>query len=420
MMLSPKTIVLVATFVLACLLSTSSVLAQDSLLVEKSSLKPRKKQKKSGEAPKWDIGGYVKYLTSVYVLHPPAPTPVTTLQNNLLHNRINFKWYINDAFTFKADLRSRLFFGEFIKLQPNYGQTIRYNDSLRNGYSDYLSWVLMDEPGATIHSTLDRLYLQYSKGNWDIRLGRQRINWGINTIWNPNDIFNSFTFTDFDYEERPGADALRIQYFTGVASSIEVAAKVFTRWEDATAGFLWKTNKWDYDFQVLAGLLGQNLVLGGGWAGHIKDAGFKGEFSYFFNYADTTASRHSFTGTISIDYLFKNSGYLTAGFMYNSNGQTNINTNQLFAYQPSAQNLYPYRYSIFLTYMQPIKQIINLGATVVYSPGESHAMFISPTFSYSINETWDLSFVGQLAFNRSGNYYISPTQVFFLRFKLSF
>jgi hypothetical protein len=377
-----------------------------------------KKKKKDPDAPKkWELHGYLKYLTSVYFLHQPN---AAMLQDNLIHNRLNFKWYISDAFTFKADLRTRVFFGEYTKLRPNYGQTIVQGDSLRNGYNDYLSWAILDERGAVIHSILDRLYLQYSKGDWDIRLGRQRINWGINTIWNPNDIFNTYSFTDFDYEERPGSDALRIQYFTGVASSIEFAAKAFTRWEDATAAFLWKTNQWNYDFQVLAGIVAQDLVFGGGWAGNIKNAGFKGEFSCFYNIADTTSNRHSFTGTVSFDYLFSSKTYLVVGFMYNNNGSTSANSSELFAYRPSAKNIYPYRYSIFATFSQPIKEVFSVGLTAIYSPGESHALFLMPNFAYTLNEQWDISIVGQISLNKSGGYYVSPVQVAFLRIKLSF
>lgn len=392
-------------------------MAQDTTTVVEPTKKNKQKKKRDPNAPKnWELGGYVKYLTSLYLVQQPVSLMI---QNNLIHNRLNFKWYINDDFTLKADLRTRVFFGEFIKLQPNYGAAIISGDSVTRGYRDYISWAY-DTEGFAIHTILDRFYFQYSKGNWDVRLGRQRINWGINTIWNPNDIFNAFSFTDFDYEERPGSDALRIQYFTGVASSIEFAAKAFTRWEDATAAFLWKTNKWDYDFQVLGGIVGQDIVVGGGWAGHIKGAGFKGELSYFYNYADTTNNRHSFTGTISVDYLFKSNTYFTGGFMYNSNGGTSTNALQLFAYQPSAKNLYPYRYSFFVTLMHPITQVFNVGLTTVYSPGESHAMFLSPNLAYSINEMWDISLVGQFSFNQSNGYYISPSQVLFLRIKLSF
>lgn len=377
-----------------------------------------KKQKDPNAQKKWALNGYLKYLTSVYFLQQPSPA---MLQDNLLHNRLNFKWYPNDYWTFKAELRTRVFFGEFVKLQPNFGSAILRADSLKNGYTDYLSWTLLDEPGAVLHSTLDRLYFQYSKGNWDVRLGRQRINWGINTIWNPNDIFNTFSFTDFDYEERPGSDALRVQYFTGVASSVEFAAKAFTNWEKATAAFLWKTNQWAYDFQFLAGVFEEHLVLGGGWAGAIKGAGFKGEWAYFYNWnPNNQSSPHSFTGTISFDYLFPSKTYLVTGFLYNSNGSLTANSTELFGYQPSAKNVYPYQYALFVTFSQPIKELFSVGITAIYSPGESHSLFLTPNFAYTINEQWDVSLVGQVAFNQAGGYYVSPLQVAFLRFKLSF
>jgi hypothetical protein len=392
--------------------------AQDSSAVVPPTQRPDQKQKKDPNAPKkWVLNGYLKYLTSVYFLQQPTPL---LLQDNLIHNRLNFSWYPNADWTVKAALRTRVFFGEFVKSQPNFGSAILRADSLKNGYTDYLSWTLLDERGGVVHSTIDRFYAQYSKGNWDIRLGRQRINWGINTIWNPNDIFNTFSFTDFDYEERPGSDALRVQYFTGVASSVEFAVKAFTNWEQATAALLWKTNKWEYDFQFLAGVFESNLVLGGGWAGAIKGLGFKGEWSYFYDWKRQSRQRHSFAGTLSFDYLFASKTYLVAGLLYNSNGSLSASSTELFGYQPSAKNVYPYQYGISLTLSQPIKERFSLGLTAIYSPGESHSLFVTPNFAYTINEQWDLSLVGQVAFNTDGGAYVSPLQVVFLRFKFSF
>ena len=34
--------------------------------------------------------------------------------------------------------------------------------------------------------------------------GRQRINWGQTFVWNVNDVFNAYSYFDFDYKERPG------------------------------------------------------------------------------------------------------------------------------------------------------------------------------------------------------------------------
>jgi len=134
-----------------------------------------------------------------------------------------------------------------------------------------------------MYSNWDRLNLNYSYGNWDITLGRQRINWGINTVWNPNDLFNSQNFLDTDYEEKPGSDALRIQYTTGETSSLEIAFhpdKEFKMKQSVLAA-IYKFNFRSFDFQILAARYLQDYSMGMGWAGNIKNAGFKGEINYF-------------------------------------------------------------------------------------------------------------------------------------------
>jgi len=54
-----------------------------------------------------------------------------------------------------------------------------------------------------LNITADRFWLDYHQQGLDLRLGRQRINWGQTFVWNANDVFNSYSFFDFDYEERP-------------------------------------------------------------------------------------------------------------------------------------------------------------------------------------------------------------------------
>ncbi|MEL6922836.1 MAG: hypothetical protein AAFO94_02230, partial [Bacteroidota bacterium] len=335
------------------------------------------------------------------------------LLDQLIHNRLNFKWYPNDNWTFTAELRTRLFFGEIVKSTPNYGELV---GDANNDFLD-LSLLLVDQPSFVAHTMLDRLYFEYINGNWEVRLGRQRINWGINTIWNPNDIFNAFAFTDFDYEERPGSDALRVQYYTGVASSVELAVKAFDEWDEAVAAALLKFNKWNYDFQLMAGVVQGEMVLGGGWAGNLKNAGFKGELSYFQSFDETIDN--SFAATLSADYSFKNGLYLSGGMLYNSNGELDRSITDLFSFELSAKNLYPYRYAFFLQGNGALSPLLSTGVALIYSPGSANALFINPNFTYSMSDDWNLDLVGQLVFNQAERYE-SPIQAIFLRFKFSF
>ncbi len=361
----------------------------------------------------WIISGYVKDMQTLYFVEASVfAAEAAMLSDNLIHNRINYKWYVNDHFTFKADLRSRIFWGDFVKTFPGF---IDGMDEA-NDYFD-LSWSAESDKGLAFHTMLDRFYLEYVKDNWEIRLGRQRVNWGINTVWNPNDAFNAYSFTDFDYEEKPGTDALRVKYYTGFASSVEVAINAFDTWEEAVIAGLWKFNKWNYDFQILGGVAHRDVILGGGWAGNIKNAGLKGEFTYFHDLEED--GENSFAATLGFDYVFSNSLYLNTGFLFNSSGTTKGDISELFSFELSAKNLYPYKYALFTQTGFPITPLVNSSLALIYSPSKSHALFINPVITVSLAENLDFDAVGQIMLNNN-NGYVSPIQAVFLRVKYSY
>lgn len=367
----------------------------------------------------WSLNGYVKNLQTWLFFNESFPDLTqfklvdTFLQDNLIHNRLNFRWFPNDKLTLRADLRTRVFFGDLVKARPNYGDLV---DDANNDFFD-LSLVLLDKNSWVIHSMIDRLYLEYVIGNWEIRLGRQRVNWGINSVWNPNDIFNAFAFTDFDYEERPGSDALRVKYFTGFASSLELAVKIFDNFDEAVIAGMWKWNKWKYDFQLLAGYAERDLVFGVGWAGNIKNASFKGETTYFL--ALDEGMSNSFALSLGGEYSFSNSIFLSLGYLYNSRGTTDADVSNLFSFELSSKNLYPYKHAIFTQVSYPINPLLNGGLAIIYSPVNVHALFLNPNLTFSIAGNWDLDLIGQIVFNQQMRY-TSPIQSIFLRFKFSF
>ena len=173
-------------------------------------------------------------------------------------------------------MRNRIFYGEATRLNPNLGALLD-NDL---GQVD-LSFIPVNNKSFVIHSILDRAYVKYMAKKWELRIGRQRINWGVNLAWNPNDLFNAYSLIDFDYQERPGSDALRFQYYTSDLSSIELAIQPGKKIDSSIIAGLWKFNKWKYDLQLLAGNYYNDLALGAGWAGNLKKSGLKGELTYF-------------------------------------------------------------------------------------------------------------------------------------------
>ena len=124
-----------------------------------------------------------------------------------------------------------------------------------------MSFYIFNEKNFILHSMIDRLWIKYQKNKLEISLGRQRVNWGINTIWNSNDLFNAYNFIDFDYVERPGSDVLRVIYSGDNLSSFEFIYMPNKSRRNIYAA-MYKLNKIGYDFQFIAANYFDDLVLG--------------------------------------------------------------------------------------------------------------------------------------------------------------
>ncbi len=106
---------------------------------------------------------------------------------------------------------------------------------------------------------------------------RQRVAWGTAWVWNPTDIFNPLDVLDFDYEERPATDAIRLQYYTGAVTKLDIAYKPAKDPENQILAGLWSINNWNYDFNFIAGMRFKRWLAGFSWTGDILNAGFRGE-----------------------------------------------------------------------------------------------------------------------------------------------
>ncbi|MDH5382304.1 MAG: hypothetical protein OEW75_15725 [Cyclobacteriaceae bacterium] len=360
---------------------------------------------------KWSLHGYVKDMVTFNF------SADSIMADNLIHNRLNFKWYPNDKFTFHLEVRNRIFFGSMVKAIPNYGDFIDTN----NDFFD-LSALPVNKNNFILHTMIDRAYVQYTKDKWEFRLGRQRINWGTNIVWNPNDLFNAYSFFDFDYEERPGSDAIRITRYNNFASSIELAAKIASDIDSTVIAMLYKFNVSQYDIQFIGGVANGDYSVGVGWAGNLKNVGFKGEMTYFTPYENRPASYNAFVASAGLDYSFPNSLYVMGSWLYNSAANNQFSSQENFLMSPnrlSSKNLMPIKNSAFVQASYPVHPLVNAGLSLMTFPGDN-AVFINPSVSISIRENFDLGFFGQLFFNEklNGNYG-SAASLLFMRAKWS-
>ncbi len=345
------------------------------------------------ESP-WQLTGYLKHLASnsrVNQDYFPEDARESMDFNSFdqqLHNRFDLK-YFKGSWTGAIGMRNRLFQGA----SPGLGAAFTNALDDDPGLVD-LSLVYWQNDEVILHTILDRLWLQYERERWNIRLGRQRINWGMTSIFNPNDLLNQYNFLDFDYEERPGADALRVQFFPDHFSQLEMALSM-TNDQLQTAAILYRNNAYRYDFQIVTAYYDEQFTTGGAWAGSIGGLGFKGEANYYFENENQPAVLVAAT---DLDYVFRNGIYLSLGYLFNQTAPEDLGVtafSDLSAGQVlSPRNPYIYRNTGVLSLNYPFNPLISGTLTGMYSTS-ANSTIIFPSISYSLSTNWDLLLAGQ-------------------------
>lgn len=337
---------------------------------------------------RFSVKGYVSDLQSAIIQQVKG----NWIKENTLHNRLNFFFYPSASWKASVQLRNRLIYGDYFVYFPGYASSFAHD----RGFAP-LSFNLTEGNSFLLNTQVDRIYAEYSKGKVDITAGRQRINWSQTLVWNPNDIFNNYSFFDFDYEEKPGADALRIQYFTGAESVIEMAGKVDSAGKITAAG-LFRFNHWGYDIQFLAGMLEQSdLALGLGWSGSIGGAAFRGEAGYYRPFSHFMDTRAIFQLSLGSDYSFSNSLFLQAEVLYSFNKLRPpvINLLDYYSAPLSVKNLSFTDWNIFMQASYPITPLINSSMALMVFPRVS-GYYVGPTLSFSVAENFSFSTIVQL------------------------
>lgn len=378
------------------------------------------------QSENYDIYGYTKYLFST------SKIPLFSkdrLNDHLIHSRINSRWYPTQSLTGALELRLRGFYGGSIKKIPNYKQQIQTDYEYSN-----LDETLWNSDNSLGYGQVDRLFVDYISGDLQVTIGRQRIAWGTSLVWNITDLFNAKSILDFDYEENPGADALRLQYYTGPVSKIEAVIKPGTSKYSRTFAGLWSINAWNYDFFLIAAVKNNRKVLGGAWAGDIKGAGFRGEFTLsdppkkgpksktpipsILGKALTSYDKRAFSFVLSGDYTFPNTFYIHTELLYNSTGKKS-NAGLFYLQTSEVGLLSPARWSLFQEFSYNISPLIRGSIFGIYNP-DDFSRVVLPSINWSAATNLDVMFIGILTGGKNLSEYGNFGNSIYLRMKYSF
>jgi len=378
---------------------------------------------KSSLAIDFSFSGYLKYLYS----NTKFPFSKTRFNDHLLHSRLNSKLYLTSNLTLTMETRWHTLYGQSIRNFPDLKDQMIHHYPLTD-----LGWKLINNKTTFSYLEVDRLNLDYMAEKWQLTVGRQRIPWGTSLVWNIIDLFNPLSILDFDYEEHPGSDAIRWQYFTGTLSRIELAYQPAKSPDKQTAAFMWATHSGEYDIYFLLGSQNKRKTLGLAWAGYIKDAGFRGEMRWSqplyksgylppplpFLPSLTDKRKNDFQLVISGDYSFPNTFYMHTEILYNRNGL--IKNAGLYQSQLQQLNMLSVaRYSIFQEFAYDLHPLVRANVFALLNP-DDHSWLLAPSVSWSVLTNVDLYLIGFYSKGNSNSEFGAIGKAFYLRFKYSF
>ncbi|MAT39953.1 MAG: hypothetical protein CL946_10160 [Ectothiorhodospiraceae bacterium] len=361
----------------------------------------------------YDYWGYTKYL-GTYASSPLFDADVT---EHLLHARLNTRLYPSENIIVAAEFRLRGFYGNTFEQDPT------YKDRIQRDYpGPDLDPVLWDEDKSYGYFQVDRLYIDWNLGDLQTTVGRQRIAQGTAFVWNVIDIYNPKDILDFDYEELPAVDALRVQYYTSPVTKGDIAIAPGKTWDSTTITLAWSFNQWEYDFFLLAGVNNGRTIAGGAWVGDIATAGFRGEILVSeppepdeftaFDEPDTWVS-----ASISFDYTFPNTLYLHAEGLYNNTGRKE--NAALYRNRASRSGLLsPARFSTYGEVSYDITPLLRGTVFAIYNPNDA-SYLVSPGLSWSIITNLDAYVTAFLTAGEPLSEYGSFGEAAFFRLKWS-
>lgn len=360
----------------------------------------------------WDLDGYVKYMATYSI-----PEKQSNTLDHLIHNRFNFEYRFSPNWRVNVGMRNRAIWGDALDI-AQYPHLV----SLDNGYLDLSkNW---REDKVILNTQFDRLYVSWQQEDWRAQFGRFRVNWSMNTIWNPNDIYNAYSIYDFDYEERAGTDAVLVSKTLGFADGIELIFAPAKAPDKNSISIRYFANKSGLDYQVIAGRANRDFVLGAGFATDVYEAGFRGELTWF-DPIDTEyqgeLTESIMVGSLEADYSFggTRSWLGRAAWLFISDPEDASSALAYLNLPLNAKTLSFAQHTLYADLSFDLTSLNRLTTSVSYY--DDGSFFSGLSSNYSLANDWQLLTVIQSFYGANDSLFgETPAILFFANIRYSF
>jgi hypothetical protein len=303
--------------------------------------------------------------------------------------------------------------GDMVQLDPAYSPALASDP----GWVD-MSWNIFSEQSFVLNAFIDRAWIDYTAGKLRLTLGRQRINWSQALVWNPNDIFNTYSFFDIDYLERPGSDAIRTVYSTGAASAAELVVKLDSA-DRVTIAALYRFSMLNTDFQFFAGETNEELFAAGmGWSGATGSYSIRGEATLFAPLRNSSVKEATFIATAGVDKVFSDEITALVQMMYSNNPFVLDTFTELYKGAITANQLAFSEFSAIGQFSYTPVPLLKISLSAIWYP-DLKGYFADAAIDFSMAENVDFSLIMQ-HFDNVISGEVIKINLGFIRIKYSF
>ncbi|MBR8709885.1 hypothetical protein [Bacteroides pyogenes] len=335
------------------------------------------------------ISGYLNNSTLFASTHPDLLEE--TLWQNITYQRMNVDWRPHSSIRIEVGIRNLLYTGNATILSY-----VKDNVDRDRGWGDF-SWNIFSRRNILYHLNIDRCSFQYICGAWEVKAGRQRINWGQTLVWNPNNIFNPYSFFQFYYPEHPGCDAIRATYYHNVTSYSELAASL-NMYGKPTVALLHSRQANSVEYRFMGGIYcGEDVVMGGSLNLGGERLILRMESSYFHPLKHKENNYDILQAAIGTDYVFSNNLVIQGEVLYSSrNTDTDMYNLHYFYIDPqSAKDLSVSRWSVLAQAVYPLTPRFSTRISGAYFV-DKHLCYAGLYFNYRISKNMEASLFSHL------------------------
>lgn len=354
----------------------------------------------------FSLSGYYKNLLQNSVTSFPAQKAYT-LDLNRLH--LELKGQLNPALALELQYDNELLLGSYLRTSQ-----FELQKDVRPAQYWRAESVYAESPDVYGRHRLYRAFATLALGDTDLRIGRQRIAWGSGRFWSPLDILNPTSPIQLEREERPGVDAVLVEYILGEVSRLSAVYAPQRASADGSAAVYWHGNRTGVDFSVVAGKFRGDRLIGADIATQVGSAGIRGELTYTL----PAGAKNYRRALIGADYAFANTLTVSAELYYNGAGASDPRVYDFAALMTGRiQNVGQRYLGVFASY--EITPLLKSNNYLVVNLHDG-SRYLAPSLTYSVrtNIDWTIglqSFSGNTTseYGRVNNVYYTQLQWFF-------